>query len=416
MKPTRFQSGGSSKLAYLFVTINLVVMMLFLVSTTDSASRLDEFHVIYHQLTREWLSLRIGAMLVEPADTQAAAEFWTRVESFRGLLGTATNSAPVVAVARLTDLLDRPLTELVHGWPTVRDELVQVSEGTIDMSSVTADLDAFQHHLDDLRLAIESVTASQRRAFDMLLYCLGAMILVTIVVFLFAEVESTQRLRGARLMSLLARSSLEAQEAERLRIARALHDSLSQELTVASIEQELLLSDGDAGVSVDRDELSSRARLRLERAIEWVRNLAHELRPVTLERHGLANAIDAYCNERASQFRGTIQFTAPDQPVQLTADRAANAYRIMQEAVTNAIRHAQAEKITVTLETNGPNVQLAVADDGKGLPARWSRPGFGRTGMTGMRERAALLDGELSVRSPRRGGTVVTLSFPKEVS
>jgi two-component system sensor histidine kinase UhpB len=203
-----------------------------------------------------------------------------------------------------------------------------------------------------------------------------------------------------------ARRALAAQEDERLRIAREMHDELGQTLTALTIQAERAV---EAGERVRREDLE-RLVQTAHKGLDDVRRIGRELRPEALDDLGLGNAVIALCRRTATQsglrvahHLGTLPPLRPE--VELVV------YRVAQEALTNALRHASASRADVSLAVDGDALELVVADDGVGLPEELPDD---TAGLSGMRERALLVGGRLSLRSRSRGGTEVHLRIPLE--
>jgi two-component system sensor histidine kinase UhpB len=206
------------------------------------------------------------------------------------------------------------------------------------------------------------------------------------------------------------RRALAAQEAERLRIARGLHDEVGQVLTGV-----LLQLDALAGADDDtRRRRADQAREAIRAALEEVRRIAQELRPALLEHLGLVSALSELSGTFADQSGIAVErsFAADLPPLSDEAELA--IYRITQESLTNVARHAHASRVSLTLEEGTSSVVLRVVDDGRGLAAGSSANGRG--GLRGMRERALLVGGSLAVKPARGGGVEVRLEVPAEAS
>ena len=197
-------------------------------------------------------------------------------------------------------------------------------------------------------------------------------------------------------------SALAAQEGERQRIARELHDEIGQSLTVALLALKRV---------VDRAPTELRADLRdtqetVRSSLDEVRSIARRLRPDTLEDLGLHSALNALCTEFA---RGTgivvTKHIAP-QLARLSPETELVCYRVAQESLTNIARHARAQKVWLDLHATPEQLSLRVADDGIGGVVTDG------AGIKGMRERALLVDADLTITSPGGGGTEVGLTVP----
>jgi two-component system, NarL family, sensor histidine kinase UhpB len=213
------------------------------------------------------------------------------------------------------------------------------------------------------------------------------------------------RLESERQQS--GRRVLAAQEAERVGIARDLHDEVGQLLTGVLLH----LNSIAEAVPTHRDEIDA-AKQAVRVALDEVRRISSELRPEMLEHLGLVSALTELSTTfaRVSGLRVERQFE-PALP-KLSADAELALYRIAQEALTNVARHAAATKVTIALEHGPGSVVLSVSDDGRGFDGERQEQG----GLRSMRERALLIDGALAIKPGRRGGVEVRLEVPAVVT
>ena len=196
---------------------------------------------------------------------------------------------------------------------------------------------------------------------------------------------------------------------ERARLARELHDSVSQRLFSLS------LAAASAAELLKKDQ-PAKAREQLERvedlahgAIGELRSVIHELRPPQLDAEGLDVALRKHVELAARVHEQRIEFAVHGIGGALTPTREAEAFRVAQEALANALRHARAERIGVTLERRDGGLRLVVEDDGRGFDPAAKRAT--RLGLTSMEERAAALGGALTIASRPGSGTTVTLEL-----
>jgi two-component system sensor histidine kinase UhpB len=208
------------------------------------------------------------------------------------------------------------------------------------------------------------------------------------------------RLEGERRES--GRRALAAQEGERTRVARELHDEVGQTLTAIALQAEHA-----ADEPTGRREALTEIADSLRHSLEDVHRIGRELRPEALDDLGLVNALIALCSrvdrEGGMRVRRDLDWHLPT----LSAEEELVIYRVGQEALTNALRHAQATEVRVSLKRTDGHVVLTVEDNGRGLPDR-----VRESGLAGMRERALLIDAELKVRSDVGRGTAVVLTVP----
>jgi two-component system sensor histidine kinase UhpB len=214
--------------------------------------------------------------------------------------------------------------------------------------------------------------------------------------------DMLDRLEDERRESALR--ALAAQERERRRIARELHDEIGQTLTGLVLRSETIARRGPPALRSDLEELREEAR----RGAEDVRSIARGLRPEALDELGLHSALAAL-GSSVARTSGLHVERAVDPSLALSAEEELVIYRVAQEALTNIVRHARASHVTLTLHRRPDGVVLTIADDGIGLP-RSARADW--TGVRGMRERALLIGAELVVRRVAPRGTEVRLRIP----
>ena len=230
-------------------------------------------------------------------------------------------------------------------------------------------------------------------------------------------VERAQRRRAqARLaesvaqIQTLAGRLITAQEEERRRIARELHDGVNQKLSALSIALATL---GRSAPSRASDLTGALARLQ-ERAaelVEEVRQLSHELHPGVLQHVGLVAALQGYCEEFEGEHGLAMTFRADEDLGVVPIDRALCLYRAAQEALGNAAKHAKARHVRVSVARDHDDVRLTVADDGCGFDLTEAR-GRGGLGLISLDERVRLVGGQVTIRTGPQEGTEVRILVP----
>jgi two-component system sensor histidine kinase UhpB len=209
------------------------------------------------------------------------------------------------------------------------------------------------------------------------------------------------RLEGERRDS--GRRILAAQEAERIGIARDLHDEVGQVLTGVLLHLDSIAERAPG----HRDEIDE-AKQSVRRALDEVRRISSELRPEMLEHLGLVSALTELTTTfgRVSGIRVDRRF---DQALpELAPDAELAVYRIAQESLTNVARHAHATQVTVALHAGGDSVVLRVVDDGRGFANELEEHG----GLRSMRERALLIGADLAITPATPTGVEVRLEVP----
>ena len=231
------------------------------------------------------------------------------------------------------------------------------------------------------------------------------------VLYYEGEIEDiTERKRLEEAQRNLAQRTLEAQEQERLHLARELHDTLGQLLTALKMDAEWIAKRAERPQEVK--DLAQGLCRRLDEAMETVRSLSRGLRPVLLDAWGLGPALETLVGEfqgQAPDLRWDVRMEGPLEAIPREA--ATVLYRIAQEALTNVLRHAEARSVRVRLCVSGDEAVLCVEDDGRGIPPEALRSSDA-LGLIGMRERAALVGGTLRIEPLRPRGTRVRVEIP----
>jgi signal transduction histidine kinase len=217
---------------------------------------------------------------------------------------------------------------------------------------------------------------------------------------------------GRRTPTLSPRERLAAAEAERARWAGKLHDESLQGLT----SLRLCLAAMEGADPVAAQELLQYAIVDLEREAEKLRGLIVEIRPVALDQLGIAAAIEALADQVEKpklEVRTTVELGAGEGRLQarLDGEREIAIYRMVQAAVDNCVKHAQASRITVEVieRAERAEVEITVSDDGNGFDPAVEREGVG---LMALRERVELLGGSVEVRAAIDAGTVVSAVVP----
>lgn len=208
------------------------------------------------------------------------------------------------------------------------------------------------------------------------------------------------RLDGERRAA--GRAVIQAQERERRRIAQDLHDEVNQALTAVSIRLQASIENAPPDL---RRELVETKRLSTQ-AMKELLALARQLRPAVLDDHGLIPALHSQVQVFSDQTGVLATFNSRGQMSKLTPEQQLVVYRVTQESLSNIAQHAQARKVDIELSFIG-RTMLRISDDGRGFTA--SRDGG--LGLSGMRERARLIGGELSIWSGPGTGTRVELTL-----
>jgi PAS domain S-box-containing protein len=206
----------------------------------------------------------------------------------------------------------------------------------------------------------------------------------------------------------LAGRLIEAQETERRRIARELHDDLSQDLALLSIELDIVARRPPASTA-DVVECLRGFSARVRELSAGVRDLSHELHPSKVEHLGLVASVRGLCHELGQHHDLAVTFAHRDVPEGIPVATALCLYRIVQEALNNVIKHAHTDRARVELAGTPRGLRLEVSDDGAGFHPAGRGGGLG---LVGMQERLTLIGGQVVVDSRSGGGTRINVKVP----
>jgi len=219
--------------------------------------------------------------------------------------------------------------------------------------------------------------------------------------------DITERKQAERELRELSGHLIAAQEEERARIARELHDDLSQRLALLAVELQTL---NTFTTEVAAAESLEGLVQRIKEISEDVHSLSHRLHPALLDRVGLVPALRKLCKELQAQSGIKLTFACGDVPDSLAENVSVSLFRVAQEGLANVVKHSGAPAASVELTASHSQIRLRVADYGRGFEQSSNhRPGLG---LLSMRERVHLIGGELTVRSQPSKGTVIQAEIP----
>src|SRR6185436_5053661 len=226
------------------------------------------------------------------------------------------------------------------------------------------------------------------------------------------ELEEDLRQRAEELRDL-ARHLMTLREEEKARVARELHDEMGSSLT--AVNMDLMSVRQRLGEDSPLGERLARASATLKSTVEGLRRIIEDLRPSMLESLGLSEAIRSWATDCAARSGVALTIDIPGEMPPLRAGRPIGLFRSAQEALANAVRHASAGAIRLSLRLEKGNVVLEVVDDGVGIAPHSSGAHRPPHGLLGIRERAIAMGGTATIgRGPGGRGTEVRVTAPVE--
>ena len=228
--------------------------------------------------------------------------------------------------------------------------------------------------------------------------------------FVGEVLDVTKRKESEAALSSVNGRLIQAQEQERIRVARELHDDVSQRLALLAIRLEQV---EQKPLALPSDLLSHIREMQkdVEELLTNVQNLSHELHSSKLDYLGAVAAIRSWCKEFSEKQRVEVEFNSYELPSSLPPEISFCLFRVLQEALRNAARHSGVRHFEVQLEGRSGEIHLTVSDLGAGFDTEAAIKGRG-LGLTSMRERLNLVNGSLSIDSQPRGGTTIHARVP----
>ena len=250
------------------------------------------------------------------------------------------------------------------------------------------------------REAFPNASMSQNILSLQILFCIVAVPLMFLSAVMAEARRSQDLLRGtsARL--------IEAQEQERARIGRELHDDVNQRLAMLAVELERL-QDNPSEVRSGLQEL----RKQTTELSHDVQALSHDLHSSKVEYLGAVGGMKSWCKEFGERQRIQIEFKSPDTKISLPREVGLSLFRVLQEALHNAVKHSGVRRIEVQLREDSGEIHLVVSDLGRGFDWETAMQGRG-LGLTSMQERVLLVNGTIEIQSKPSGGTTVHVRVP----
>jgi PAS domain S-box-containing protein len=232
----------------------------------------------------------------------------------------------------------------------------------------------------------------------------------------FAKVvrDMTERKQLEESLRNLSSKILHAQEEERRRISRELHDEVGQSLTAISVTLAALRNNGTAKKAQTLRRVVAGTQRLLAGTMEAVHRFARELRPAALDELGLLPALRSHVRSFASRTGLQVSFSATPAAERISNEQKTTLFRIAQESLTNVAKHARASRVSISLQPLGGELCMEIADNGRSFreSQRESPQSNTRLGLLGMQERARLVNGRFSIKPKPGRGTTVRVTIP----
>jgi PAS domain S-box-containing protein len=231
-------------------------------------------------------------------------------------------------------------------------------------------------------------------------------------ILIFAE-DITRRKQMEEALSQLSRKLINSQEQDRSRIGRDLHDDINQKLALLAVDiDQLRKQTPNSAAEIGRG--LSEIRSRIDAIAADVQSISHQLHSPQLEILGIVAASRGFCREFAAHQKVAVDFTHDNIPKGVSHEVALCLFRVLQEALHNAVKHSNVRHYEVRLGYSGSEVHLRVSDRGTGFNAE-AAMSSGGLGLVSMRERVRLVNGTIGIKSTPMGGTTIDVRVPFQV-
>jgi PAS domain S-box-containing protein len=222
--------------------------------------------------------------------------------------------------------------------------------------------------------------------------------------------DISERKQAEEMLSSMSRRLIEAQEKERAWIARELHDDFNQKVAMVSVNLEYLKR-GLSGSEVQAKTYAEEIKRQIKELGNDIHALSHRLHSSKLDYLGLASACKGFCTELSTRQSVEIEFHSENIPRELSKEISLCLFRVLQEALQNAVKYSGVRNFQVVLKCASGEVELSVSDSGSGFDLDEGMSGAG-LGLTSMKERMKLVDGQLSIESKPGMGTTIYARVP----
>ena len=223
------------------------------------------------------------------------------------------------------------------------------------------------------------------------------------------DIDITERKFADQAIHELSGRLINSREEERSRIARELHDDVSQKLAIMCLEIDLLrpFATNNEAAEVQVDKLAQGAK----NLFQDVHRISHELHPATLEQLGLLQSLEKLCRDISASGAVTVEFTSEGASFEVPNDIALCLYRVAQEALQNVVKHSNANIAKVKLALRNQQISITISDEGTGFDQQ-DAGNYASLGLVSMRERILSVGGAISIRSVAGAGTSVEATVP----
>lgn len=434
----KLKADNTSLYGFFLILIIFIIILSFSAVTLAMLSRLVDNRIEASSLQENWLQIKSGALALLFAESpkNGKDELEKKIGAFEKNMGKLMNPSFSSAIQRVYPEVTDNYEQLKDEWqeinnrlenmlsPVLPGALISEEEALTFLKSLSGRIhwlsgtDGFSRNLEKLTSWINSYLARVIKSFQ-LLFFLMALSIIFAIITMISVIRDFNRSRTAEVkIRSLTKALLGAQENERMRLAFDLHDYVAQDISAAKIICENMIAEEGEGDNRIKPEVAKLANM-LNTCMSEVRQIAYNLHPSALEKLGLIPGITELCRDFSASRMFLIDFShAGMEGLELDFDLKINLYRIVQEALVNIGRHAQADRVAVKLVASHPKLLLRIEDNGIGFDYKKRMDEAQKEkhmGLQSMEQRVGLLKGQINITSQPGEGTRVLIELPLNI-
>lgn len=402
-------------------------------------SRLVDNRIEVSSLQENWLKIKSGALALLFAESpkNGKDELEKKIAVFGKNIAKLLNPSFSSAIQRVYPEVTDNYEQLKDEWQEINNRLgnmlspglpgalISEEEALTFLKSLSGRIhwlnsgtDGFSRNLEKLTSWINSYLARVIKSFQLLFFLMALSIIFAIITMILVIRDFNRSRTAEGKIRFLTQALLEAQENERMRLAFDLHDYVAQDISAAKIICENMIAEEGEGDDRIKPEVAKLVNM-LDTCMSEVRQIAYNLHPSALEKLGLIPGIAELCRDFAASRMFQIDFSqAGMEGLELDFDLKINLYRIIQEALVNIGRHAQADRVSVKLVASHPKLLLRIEDNGIGFDYKKCMDEAQkekRMGLQSMEQRVGLLKGQINITSQPGEGTRILIELPLNI-
>ena len=435
----QLKADNSSLYGFIIILIIFIIILSFSTGTLVLLSRLVHNRIEVSSLQENWLQIKSGALalLFVESPNDEKDELEKKIGAFDKNMVRLLNPSFFLAIQRVYPEVTENYKQLKDEWQEINNrlenmlsaglpgDLILEEEVSPFLKSLSEQIywlytntDTFSRDLNKLISLIDSHLARIIKSFQFLFFLMALSIIFAIITMILVIRDFNRSSTTEARVRYLTNALLESRENERMHLAFDLHDYVAQDISAAKIICENMIAEEWEGDDRIKPEVAKLVNM-LDTCMGKIRQIAYDLHPSALEKLGLIPGIAELCRDFAASRMFLLDFSHTGmEGLELDFDLKINLYRIVQEALVNIGRHAQADKVSVKLLASHPKLLLRIEGNGIGFDYKKRMDESQkekRMGLQSMEQRVGLLKGKINVTSQPGEGTRILIELPLNI-